>query len=55
MVGQVVGCGSMKSRARMNRALVIFLDNMGKVSELVETGVVIQDKFTPVLQLVNPV
>ena len=53
-VGEVVGCGSVKSASRMNGAIVIFLDSTAKVSDVVETGVVIQDTFTPVLPLVSP-
>ena len=53
-VGEVVGCGSVKSASRMNEAIVIFLDSTAKVSDVVETGVVIQDTFTPVLPLVSP-
>ena len=53
-VGEVVGCDSVKSASRMNGAIVMFLDNTAKVSEVVETGVVIHDTFNPVLPLVNP-
>ena len=53
-VGQVVGCGSVKSASRMNGAIVIFLDSTNKVNDVVEKGVVIHDTFTPVLPLVSP-
>ena len=53
-VGEVVGCDSVKSASRMNGTIVMFLDNTAKVSEVVETGVVIHDTFNPVLPLVNP-
>ena len=53
-VGEVVGCGSVKSASRMNGAIVIFLDSTTKVNDVVETGVVIHDTFVPVLPLVSP-
>ena len=53
-VGEVVGCGSVRSASRMNGAIVIFLDSTAKVNDVVETGVVIHDTFTPVLPLVSP-
>ena len=53
-VGEVVGCDSVKSASRMNGAIVMFLDNTAKVTEVVEKGVVIHDTFNPVLPLVNP-
>ncbi|KAI3360756.1 hypothetical protein L3Q82_012994 [Scortum barcoo] len=53
-VGEVVGYGSVKSASRMNGAVVIFLDSPEKVSDVVVSGVVIQDSFTPVHPLVNP-
>ena len=53
-VGEVVGCDSVKSASWMNGAIVIFLDNTAKVSEVVEKGVVIHDTFNPVLLLGNP-
>lgn len=37
----------------MNSAVVIFLDSVDKVNQLLESGVVIQDTYTPVLSL-NP-
>ncbi|KAI3359137.1 hypothetical protein L3Q82_002592 [Scortum barcoo] len=53
-VGEVVGYGSVKSASRMNGAVLIFLDSPEKVSDVVVSGVVIQDSFTPVHPLVNP-
>lgn len=53
-VGEIVGYESVKSASRMNNAVVIFLDHMDKVNQLLESGVVIQGTFTPVLSLVNP-
>lgn len=38
----------------MNNAVVIILDSVEKVNEVVESGVVVQGTFTPVLPLVNP-
>ncbi|KAI3358278.1 hypothetical protein L3Q82_003276 [Scortum barcoo] len=38
----------------MNGAVLIFLDSPEKVSDVVVSGVVIQDSFTPVHPLVNP-
>ncbi|KAE8296878.1 hypothetical protein D5F01_LYC05649 [Larimichthys crocea] len=53
-VGQVVGYHSVKSASRMNSAVVIFLDEVNKVEQVVETGIVLRDTFTPVYLLVNP-
>ena len=53
-VGEVVGFDSVLSASRMNRAVVIFLDDVVKVDTVVEKGVVIRDTFTPVLPLVSP-
>lgn len=53
-VGQVVGYDSVKSASRMNSAVVIFLDSVEKVNQVVQSGVVIQGSFTPVLSLVSP-
>lgn len=48
-VGEVVGYETVKLAARMSGAIVLFLDNTAKVGEVVESGVVIQDTFTPVV------
>ena len=53
LVGEVVGYGSIKSASRMNNSVVVFLDSVDKVNRVVESGVVIQDTFTPVFSLVN--
>lgn len=53
-VGEIVGYDSIKSASRMNSAVVIFLDSVDKVNQILESGVVIQDTYTPVLSLVNP-
>ncbi len=42
------------SASRMNSAVVIFLDTIEKVNSVVQSGVVIQDTFTPVIPLVQP-
>ncbi|KAJ3584001.1 hypothetical protein NHX12_015498 [Muraenolepis orangiensis] len=38
-VGEKVGHGSIKSLARMNSAVVIFLDQVEKVNCVIETGI----------------
>lgn len=38
----------------MNGAVVIFLDTIEKVNSVVQSGVVIQDTFTPLIPLVQP-
>ena len=53
-VGKVVGYDRVKSAARMNSAWVIFVDEIGKVNELIESGVVIKDTFVSVLPLTTP-
>lgn len=53
-VGNAVGFNSIISASRMNSAVVIFLDTIENVNSVVQTGVVIQDTFTPVIPLVQP-
>ncbi len=53
-VGKAVGFDSIMSASRMNSAVVIFLDTIEKVNSVVQSGVVIQDTFTPVIPLVQP-
>lgn len=53
-VGEKVGYKSVKFAARMNSAVVIFLDSVDKVNSVVESGVAIRDVFTPVMPLFNP-
>ncbi len=53
-VGEVVGFDSVKTASRMNSAVVIFLDEVHKVEQVVEAGIVLRDMFTPVFPLVNP-
>ena len=50
-VGVVVGYDSVKSAARMNGAIVIFVDCTDKVNQLVETGVELQGSFVSVSPL----
>ena len=52
-VGNAVGFNSIISASRMNSAVVIFLDTIENVNSVVQTGVVIQDTFTPVIPLVQ--
>ena len=53
-VGEKVGHVGIKSAARMNSAVVIFLDRVEKVNRLVETGITVKDTFVPVLPLTQP-
>lgn len=53
-VGDVVGHESILSSSRMNNTTVIFLSTIEKANELVETGIVVDDLFTPVLPLSTP-
>ncbi|KAJ3581830.1 hypothetical protein NHX12_016183 [Muraenolepis orangiensis] len=52
-VGEKVGYRSIKIAARMNRAVVVFLDNIYKVNSVVESRVAIRDVFTQVMPLFN--
>lgn len=49
-----VGHVSILSASRMNNATVIFLSTVEKANNLVETGIVVDDLFTPVLPLSTP-
>ena len=53
-VGEVVGHGSVKSAARMNSAVVLFLDQVEKVNRVVETGLTVNGMFVQVLPLILP-
>ncbi|KAL0149140.1 hypothetical protein M9458_055572, partial [Cirrhinus mrigala] len=53
-IGDVVGHESVLSAARMNSAMVVFLDSVDKANELVENGIVINGEFVPVLPLSTP-
>lgn len=46
-VVDVVGHESIMSSSRMNNATVIFLSTIEKANEQVETGIVVDDLFTP--------
>jgi len=47
-VGKKVGFGSVKSAAKMNVSVMIFLDQVGKVSRVVEEGLAVGDLFVQV-------
>lgn len=53
-VGEVVGHENIMSASKMNSAIVIFLNSVEKANELVETGIVVDNLFTPVLPLSMP-
>ncbi|KAJ3593597.1 hypothetical protein NHX12_005931 [Muraenolepis orangiensis] len=52
-VAEKVGYKYVKFPARMNRAVVVFLDSIDKVNSVVESGVAIRDVFTQVMPLFN--
>ena len=53
-VAQVVGHRHVVSAARMNSAVVIFINCLAKVNAVVEAGVMIQDSLVPVIPLTLP-
>ncbi|KAI2656615.1 Transposon TX1 uncharacterized 82 kDa protein [Labeo rohita] len=53
-VGEVVGCENVMSASRMNNAVVVFLRTTELTNILVESGVVIDSAFVPVLPLSLP-
>ena len=53
-VAEVVGATSVKSAARMNGGVVIFVDEVDKANTVVANGVVIQDTFVSVTPLATP-
>lgn len=53
-VGEVVGHESIRSASRMNGAVVLFLNKVEKVNDIVESGIVINDRFVKIFPLVNP-
>jgi len=53
-VGKKVGFGSVKSAAKMNGLVVIFLDQVEKVSRVVEEGLAVGDLFVQVFPLDQP-
>ncbi len=53
-VAKVVGHKSVLSAARMNSAIVLFLDDVNKVNEIVTSGIVLNDAYTAVMPLMQP-
>jgi len=53
-VAQVVGYKSILSASRMNSAFVFFLDDVNKVNEIVASGIVLNESYTPVMPLMQP-
>ncbi|XP_062422347.1 uncharacterized protein LOC134133281 [Pungitius pungitius] len=53
-VGEMVGHGSVKSAARMNNAVVLFVDSVDKANMVVEKGIVVNQTRVPVLPLATP-
>ncbi|TWW59893.1 hypothetical protein D4764_06G0014230 [Takifugu flavidus] len=53
-VGQKIGHSSIKSAARMNRAVVLFLEKVEQVNTLVETGITVGGQFVQVTPLTQP-
>ena len=53
-VGEIIGHGSVKSAARMNSAVVLFLEKVEQVNRLVETGITVNGMFEPVTPLTLP-
>jgi len=54
-VGQVIGHSLVRSAARMNKAVVLFVEKVEQVNRLVETGITVNGTFEPVLPLTQPV
>ena len=53
-VAGVVGHSSIKSAARMNGGVVIFVDSVAKAYQVVESGIVVNDLFVSVSPLTTP-
>ncbi len=53
-VAKAVGHKSVLSAARMNSAIVLFLDDVNKVNEIVTSGIVLNDAYTAVMPLMQP-
>lgn len=53
-VAEVVGAGSVRSAARMNGAVVIFVDEVEKANAAITSGIVVNETFVPVLPLASP-
>lgn len=44
-VGEILGHSSIKSAARMNSAVVIFVDSVEKTNKVIEKGIVVNEIF----------
>lgn len=53
-VGNVVGHQNVVSASRMNKVIVLFLSSVEKALEVVQSGIVIDDLFVPVVPLSTP-
>ncbi|TWW73712.1 hypothetical protein D4764_15G0011080 [Takifugu flavidus] len=53
-VGQEIGHSAVKSAARMNRAVVLFVENVDQANRLVETGITVGGQFVQVTPLTQP-
>lgn len=53
VVGEITGHSSVKSAAQMNKAEVLFLEKVEQVNRLVESGVMVNGIFEPVLPLLQ--
>lgn len=53
-VGEVVGHSSARSAARMNSAVILFLDRVEKVNRAIESGITVNGMFVQVLPLTQP-
>lgn len=53
-VSQKVGGLNIKSAARMNKALVVFLTDVDMVDTLIETGLEVNSMFLQLLPLSSP-
>ncbi|KAK3541224.1 hypothetical protein QTP86_016804 [Hemibagrus guttatus] len=53
-VAEVIGYTSISSAARMNSAIVTFLDNVEKVNEVVVKGIAVNNESARVMPLVQP-
>ena len=53
-MGQVIGHSSVRSAARMNKAVVLFVEKVEQVNRFVETGITVNGIFEPVLPLTQP-
>ncbi|TWW71214.1 hypothetical protein D4764_17G0006970 [Takifugu flavidus] len=53
-VGQEIGHSSVKSAARMNRVVVLFVEQVEQANRLVETGITVGGQFVQVTLLTQP-